>query len=85
MFRASSSKLIRDVALTHPDLADMKLALRARRSTLDLPLLTSKIKEIPKIGRGHAIRSNTCAGRHQRPASAVHEQDERIHVKPTRH
>jgi hypothetical protein len=29
MFRASFSNLIRDVALTRPDLVDMKLALRA--------------------------------------------------------
>lgn len=84
VFRASFSKLIRDVALTHPDLADIKLALRAdciARSVI--PLHTPETKQTSPVGRGHDIWSDTCAGPHQRPAPAVHEQDERIPVKPT--
>ncbi|WOT36770.1 hypothetical protein [Streptomyces coeruleorubidus] len=53
MFRASFSKFIRDVALTHPDLADMKLALRAdcpARSVF--PLHTPEIRQTSEQGVG---------------------------------
>ncbi|MET8682330.1 hypothetical protein ABZW18_33400 [Streptomyces sp. NPDC004647] len=53
MFRASFSKLIRDVALTHPDLADIKPALRADWIARSVsPLHTPEIKQTSHSGVG---------------------------------
>ena len=53
MLRASFSKLIRDVALTHPDLADIKPALCADSVARSVsPVHTPEIKQTFQSGVG---------------------------------
>lgn len=50
MLRASFSTFIRDVALTHPDLADMKLALRANCTACSAPFSRLQNQTTSKYG-----------------------------------